>query len=79
MDIRGHSMAGKAGQKKRFWSDDEKYSICEQTTTVGVSVAQVARRYGMNSNLVHTWVLTHVADHKINRIDELMPWNWSKD
>jgi hypothetical protein len=26
-----------------------------------------------------TWVLTHVADHKINRIDELMPWNWSKD
>ena len=22
------------------------------------------------------WVLTHVADHKINRLDELMPWNW---
>ena len=26
-----------------------------------------------------TWVLTHVADHKINKIDELMPWNWSTD
>jgi transposase-like protein len=38
-------MAGKAGQKKRFWSDDEKRSICEQTTTAGVSVALVARRY----------------------------------
>ena len=23
-----------------------------------------------------TWVLTHVADHKINRIEKLMPWKW---
>ena len=37
-------MAGKKGQKKRFWSDDEKRSICAQTTVPGVSVAQVARR-----------------------------------
>ncbi len=25
-------MAGKKGQKKRFWSDDEKRSVCAQTT-----------------------------------------------
>jgi transposase len=49
-------MAGKAGQKKRFWSDDEKRSICEQTTTAGVSVALVARRYSMNANLIHKWL-----------------------
>ena len=34
-------MAGKKGQKKRFWSDEEKVSICAPD----VSVAQVARRY----------------------------------
>ncbi len=49
-------MAGKNGQKKRVWSDDEKRSICEQTTTVDVSVAQVARRYSMNANLIFKWL-----------------------
>ena len=49
-------MAGKKGQKKRFWSDDEKRSICAQTTTPGVSIAQVARRYAMNANLIHNWL-----------------------
>ena len=49
-------MAGKKGQKKRFWSDDEKRSICAQTRASGVSVAQVARRYSMNANLIHKWL-----------------------
>jgi transposase len=49
-------MGGMKGQKKRRWSDDEKRSICEQTLTPGVSVAQVARRYSMNANLIFTWL-----------------------
>jgi transposase len=49
-------MAGKKGQKKRFWSDEEKVSICGQTCAPGVSVAQVARRYAMNTNLIHKWL-----------------------
>jgi transposase len=49
-------MAGKKGQKNRLWSDDEKRSICEQTLTPGVSVAQVARRYSMNANLIFKWL-----------------------
>src|SRR6056297_20893 len=56
MDILRHSMAGKKGQRKRFWSDEEKRSICRQTRAPGVSVAQVARRYAMNSNLIFTWL-----------------------
>lgn len=49
-------MAGKKGLKKRVWSDDEKRSICDQTLTPGVSVAQVARRYSMNANLIFKWL-----------------------
>ncbi len=42
--------------KKRFWSDDEKLEICGQTRLSGISVAQVARRYAMNTNLIHKWL-----------------------
>ncbi len=42
--------------KKRFWSDDEKREICGQARVSGVSVAQVARRYAMNANLIHKWL-----------------------
>jgi transposase len=49
-------MGTKKGSKKRFWSDDEKRSICLRTKAPGVSVAQVARRYAMNANLIHNWL-----------------------
>ncbi len=49
-------MTGKKVGRKRFWSDDEKRSICVQTQAPGVSVAQVARRYAMNANLIHKWL-----------------------
>jgi len=49
-------MAGKKGKKKRFWSDEEKVSICARTCAPGVSVAPVARRYAMNTNLIHKWL-----------------------
>jgi len=49
-------MAGKKGLKKRVWLDDEKRTICAQTLTPSVSVAQVARRYSMNANLIFKWL-----------------------
>ena len=45
-----------ARRMKRLWTDEEKRSICFQTTTPGVSVAQVARRYAMNANKVFKWL-----------------------
>ena len=41
---------------RRSWSDEEKRSICGQTRVPGVSVAQVARRYSMNANLIFKWL-----------------------
>ncbi|MFT7026230.1 MAG: transposase, partial [Paracoccaceae bacterium] len=41
---------------KRLWTNEEKRSICLQTTTPGVSVAQVARRYATNANLIFKWL-----------------------
>ncbi len=43
-------------KKRRSWSDDEKREICQQTLPPGVSVAQVARRYAMNANMIYTWL-----------------------
>jgi len=45
-----------ARRTKRLWTDEEKRSICFQTKAPGVSVAQVARRYGMNANLIFKWL-----------------------
>ena len=42
--------------KKRFWADEEKREICGQARVSGFSVAQVARRYAMNTNLIHKWL-----------------------
>jgi transposase len=41
---------------KRLWTDEEKRSICYRTAALGVSVAQVARRYAVNANLIFKWL-----------------------
>ena len=48
VDILRTDMAGKKGQKKRFWSDEEKVSICAQTCAPGVSVARSRSHRGRN-------------------------------
>lgn len=47
---------GVARRTRRLWTDEEKRSICLQTTAPGVSVAQVALRYTVNANLVFKWL-----------------------
>ena len=43
-------------RSKRLWTDEEKRSICVQTTAPDVSVAQVARRYALNANMIFKWL-----------------------
>jgi transposase len=45
-----------ARRTRRLWTDEEKRSICVQTTAPGVSVAQVALRYTLNANLIFKWL-----------------------
>jgi transposase len=45
-----------ARRTRGLWTDDEKRSICLQTTAPGVSVAQVAHRYSVNANLIFKWL-----------------------
>ncbi|MCX7300463.1 MAG: transposase [Rhodobacterales bacterium] len=52
----GHFGDGVARRAKRLWTDEEKRSICFQTTAPGVSVAQVAQRYAVNANPIFTWL-----------------------
>ena len=40
---------------RRAWSDEEKRRIVAEALVPGASVAEVARRYGANANLVFTW------------------------
>ena len=50
-----------------------------KAAAIAYTLIETAKMNKVDPEAWLTWVLTHVADHKINRIDELMPWNWSKD
>jgi len=45
-----------AGKRcRRSWSPEEKRRIVEEASRPGASVAEIARRYGLNANLVFNW------------------------
>ncbi len=45
-----------ARRTRRLWTVEEKRSICLQAMVPGVSVAQVARRYALNANVLFKWL-----------------------
>src|ERR1700683_1859002 len=54
----GHQMAarGGAGERRRTRSLDERKRIVEEALAPGISVAAVARRHGLNANLIFKWI-----------------------
>ena len=46
---------GAVRRSRRSWSRDEKRRIVDETFRPGASVADVARRHGLNANLVFNW------------------------
>ena len=47
--------------RRRSWSDAEKRRIVAETLCPGASVADIARRHGVNANLVFNWRRTACA------------------
>ena len=47
-----------------------------KAAAIAYTLIETARMNRVDPEAWLTWVLTHIADHKINRIDELAPWNW---
>ena len=55
MSDAGRQSADSDERRRRTWSADQKQQIIAETFAPGASVAEVARRYGLNSNLLFTW------------------------
>lgn len=43
---------------------------------IAFTLIETARLGDVDPEAWLTWVLERIAEHKINRIDELLPWNW---
>jgi len=51
---------------------------CGERAAAMYSLIGTCKLNGINPRAYLEYVLTHIADHKINRIDELLPWNVAK-
>jgi transposase len=49
-----------------------------QLTAIAFTLIETAKLNGVDPQAWLTDVLSRIADHKINRIDELLPWNWAQ-
>lgn len=52
-DVGERSASG--DRRRRLWSTEEKRRIIAESLEPGASAAAVARRYGLNANLLFTW------------------------
>ena len=68
------SMRGIAiGRKNYMFVGSERGG---KSAAIIYTLIETAKLNGVNTQAWLTWVLERIADHKINRIDELLPWNY---
>lgn len=48
-----------------------------KAAAIAYTLIETAKMNGVDPEAWLTWVLERLPDHKINRIDELMPWVWN--
>ena len=44
-----------------------------------MTVIETAKLNGLDPQAYLTDILARINDHKINRLDELLPWNWQPE
>ncbi len=47
-----------------------------KAAAIAYTLIETAKLNNVDPQAWLTWVLAQIADHKINRIDELLPWNY---
>ena len=56
LEAAGSTLNSAGGRRsRRSWSDEDKQRIVEESVVPGASVADIARRHGVNANLVFNW------------------------
>jgi hypothetical protein len=50
-----------------------------KAAAIAYTLIETARMNGVDPEAWLTWVLEYLPDHKINRIDERMPWAWKAE
>jgi transposase len=50
-----------------------------EAAAIAYTLVETCRMNSVDPEAWLRWVLARVADHKINRLDDLMPWNWSAE
>ena len=49
-----------------------------QTAAIAYTLIETAKLNGIDPQAWLTDILSRIADHKINKIDELLPWTWAE-
>ena len=64
------------GIGRKNWLFAGAYTGAE-TLARAMTVIETAKMNGLDSQAYLTDILSRINDHKINRLDELLPWNWA--
>lgn len=63
------------GRKNRLFAGSEGGG---KALAIVFTLIETARLGDVDPQAWLAWVLERIADHKINRIDELLPWHYAK-